>query len=194
MSNMTRLIVLGAVRQFEPVHGYFLRRELMSWHVNEWANLQPGSIYNALKSLRQDGYIEQAGTITTGKRPERTVYTTTPEGVVELTQLVRTILWKVETFNTTPTMALISFMCFLTRAEVEAALTFRISELEAKIASHQFDIADVGRFSTTPDYVREFFELSSLRLAAEQEWTRRLHARVRQGDYVFAHEPGPPET
>ena len=49
MSNITRLVVLGAVRQFEPVHGYFLRRELMTWHVDEWANIQPGSIYNALK-------------------------------------------------------------------------------------------------------------------------------------------------
>jgi len=166
MSNMTRLIVLGAVRQFEPVHGYFLRRELMSWHVNEWANIQPGSIYNALKSLKHDGYIQETGTETAGKRPERTMYRTTTQGVVELMQLLRKILWTVETFDTAPTMALTSFMFLLSR-----------------IASNGFDIADVGRFNTTPDYVREIFELSSLRLGAEQEWTRRLLQRVAAGDY-----------
>jgi len=192
MSNMTRLIVLGAVRQFEPVHGYFLRRELMSWHVNEWANIQPGSIYNALKTLKHDGYIQEAGTETAGKRPERTMYRTTTQGVVELMQLLRKILWTVETFDTTPTMALTSFMFLLSRSEVAAALRYRITEIDARITSNGFDIADVGRFSTTPDYVREIFELSSLRLGAEQEWTRRLHERVLAGDYVFADEQPAP--
>jgi len=192
MSNMTRLIVLGAVRQFEPVHGYFLRRELMGWHVNEWANIQPGSIYNALKTLKHDGYIEEARTETAGKRPERTMYRTTTQGVVELMQLLRKILWKVETFDTAPTMALTSFMFLLSRPEVAAALRFRISEIDARIASNGFDIADVGRFSTTPDYVREIFELSSRRLSAEQDWTRKLLERVTAGDYVFADESGPP--
>ena len=56
--STTRLVVLGAIRQFQPVHGYFLRRELMSWHVDEWAKIQPGSIYNALRTLEADHYIE----------------------------------------------------------------------------------------------------------------------------------------
>jgi len=192
MSNMTRLIVLGAVRQFEPVHGYFLRRELMSWHVNEWANIQPGSIYNALKTLKHDGYIQESGTETAGKRPERTMYRTTTQGVVELLQLLRKILWTVETFDTAPTMALTSFMFLLSRSEVAAALRMRITEIDARITSNGFDIADVSRFSTTPDYVREIFELSSLRLAAEQEWTRRLLERISAGEYVFADESAPP--
>ena len=41
-----RLLVLGAVRIFQPVHGYLVRRELLSWHAEEWAHLNPGSVYN----------------------------------------------------------------------------------------------------------------------------------------------------
>ena len=189
MSNITRLVVLGAVRQFEPVHGYFLRRELMTWHVDEWANIQPGSIYNALKSLKQDGYIEEAGTEAAGKRPERTIYRTTPQGVVELMRMLRQTLWTVETFDTKPTMALTSFMFLLSRSEVVAALKFRMTEIDAKIASNGFDIADVGHSSTTPAYVREIFELSSLRLRAEQEWVKGLFERITAGNYVFAGDP-----
>jgi DNA-binding PadR family transcriptional regulator len=191
MSNITRLVVLGAVRQFEPVHGYFLRRELMTWHVDEWANIQPGSIYNALKSLKQDGYIQENGTEAAGKRPERTIYQTTPNGVVELMRLLRQTLWTVETFDTKPVMALTSFMFLLSRAEVVAALKVRIAEIDAKVASNGFDIGDVAKSTTTPAYVREIFELSSLRLRAEQEWARGLYDRILAGAYTFADEqPG----
>lgn len=188
MSNITRLVVLGAVRQFEPVHGYFLRRELMTWHVDEWANIQPGSIYNALKSLKQDGYVQENGTEAAGKRPERTIYQTTPQGVVELMRLLRHTLWTVETFDTKPVMALTSFMFLLSRAEVVAALKVRIAEIDAKVASNGFDIGDIANSTTTPAYVREIFELSSLRLKAEQEWARGLYERILGGAYRFADE------
>ena len=56
--STTRLLVLGAVRIFQPAHGYLVRRELVTWHVDDWANLNPGSIYNALRTLARDGLLE----------------------------------------------------------------------------------------------------------------------------------------
>ncbi len=35
--SATRLLVLGAVRIFQPAHGYLVRRELLSWDVENWA-------------------------------------------------------------------------------------------------------------------------------------------------------------
>jgi hypothetical protein len=35
--SATRLLVLGAVRIFQPAHGYLVRRELLSWGVENWA-------------------------------------------------------------------------------------------------------------------------------------------------------------
>ena len=33
------MLILGVVRWCQPVHGYDVRRELLSWHADEWANL-----------------------------------------------------------------------------------------------------------------------------------------------------------
>ena len=49
----TRMLLLGAVAMFEPVNGYQIRRELVSWQVDQWAHVNPGSIYHGL--VRPDG-------------------------------------------------------------------------------------------------------------------------------------------
>ena len=82
--SANRLLVLGTVRIFQPVHGYFVRRELLSWHAERWAHLNPGSIYNALRSLTRDGYLEEAGIEAEGGRPARTKYRLTPDGESEV--------------------------------------------------------------------------------------------------------------
>ena len=53
----TRMLLLGAVAIFEPVNGYQIRRELVSWGVEDWANIRPGSIYNGLATLAQRGEL-----------------------------------------------------------------------------------------------------------------------------------------
>jgi DNA-binding PadR family transcriptional regulator len=84
-----RILVLGVVRVFQPVHGYDVRRELLSWHAEEWAHVQTGSIYNALKSLTRDGLLAVEGTGQVGGRPERTSYRLTAEGEEALVGMVR---------------------------------------------------------------------------------------------------------
>ncbi len=178
MSTTTRLVVLGAVHQFQPVHGYFLRRELMTWHVDEWA----------LRSLEKDGYVAENTTEVEGKRPARTTYTITPEGEVEFLRLFRSALWEVEVFDTKPVMSIVSFMHVLSRREVIEALEHRITKIDAIVLSNAYNIEDTARSSTTPDYVREIFELSTIRLRAEQQWARDLRDRLLAGEYVFADE------
>ena len=53
----TRMLLLGAVAIFEPVNGYQIRRELLTWGVEDWANIKPGSIYNGLATLAQRGEL-----------------------------------------------------------------------------------------------------------------------------------------
>ena len=67
--SATRLLLLGTVRIFQPVHGYFVRRELLSWHADAWAHLNPGSVYNGLRSLVREGFVAEVGTETEGGRP-----------------------------------------------------------------------------------------------------------------------------
>jgi DNA-binding PadR family transcriptional regulator len=86
--SATRLLVLGVVRIFQPVHGYFVRRELLSWHVDEWASVNPGSIYNALRTLTREGYLEEVAT-DAGGRPARTTYRFTADGETEFFSVLR---------------------------------------------------------------------------------------------------------
>src|SRR6478735_1582663 len=84
-STSTRMLLLGAVQLFEPVNGYQIRRELVSWWVDEWAHINPGSIYSGLETLARAGHL--AGhPLTEGSRTV-TVYTTTPEGRAEFQRL-----------------------------------------------------------------------------------------------------------
>ena len=186
--STTRLIVLGAVKQFQPVHGYFLRRELMTWHVDEWARIQPGSIYNALRTLEVDGYIQENGTETEGRRPARTTYRITPAGEVELHRMLRDNLWNVEAFDTQSIMTIASFMFVLSRPEVIAGLEHRLIKIDAIITSNGFNVQDTLQSETTPRYVREIFDLSTARLTAEKQWTDALLTRLRDGEYTFAGE------
>ena len=75
----TRLLVLGCVRIFQPVHGYFLRRELATWEIESWARIHPGSIYNALKTLTRAGLLAEIES-PAGNRPQRTTYVLTRGG------------------------------------------------------------------------------------------------------------------
>ena len=59
--SATRLLILGAVRIFQPVHGYFIRRE------------RPG-IYNALRTLTRQGMLREVATESSDGRPARTTY------------------------------------------------------------------------------------------------------------------------
>jgi DNA-binding PadR family transcriptional regulator len=194
MSMTTRLVVLGAVHQFQPVHGYFLRRELVAWHVDQWANIGAGSIYNALRSLTADGYLAENGTEAAGNRPERTTYRMTAEGDVELLRMLRETLWNVQVFDTKPVMVLTSFMYALPRKEVLSGLLHRASEIDARIASNNYRVGDVAHSKSTPNHVRETFELATARLRGEQQWARDVSERIRAGDYVFANEDGDQRT
>ena len=190
--STTRLVVLGAVKQFQPVHGYFLRRELMTWHIDEWARIQPGSIYNALRALEVDGYIVEDGTVAEGKRPARTTYRITPSGEVELQRMLRENLWNVKPFDTEAIMTIASFMFVLSRQEVIAGLENRLSKSDSIITTNGFNVQDTLRSETTPKYVREIFDLSTARLPAEKEWTLALLERLRAGEYRFAGETPEP--
>ena len=181
MSTSTRLLVLGVVRIFQPVHGYDVRRELLSWRVDQWANVAPGSIYNALKTLTKDNLLEIVGTDQVGGRPERTTYRMTKEGDDELVNLLRETWWRVEP-PLDPLMPAVSFLPMLPAAEVTEALRQRIAQIEGLLKSMDFTVRELPT-PTTPAHVKELFRLSAARLAAEIGWAKDLIARLAKGEY-----------
>jgi DNA-binding PadR family transcriptional regulator len=187
VSSTTRLLVLGVIRIFQPVHGYEVRRELMSWRVNEWASIAPGSIYNALKTLTREKMIEVVGTEQVGSRPERTSYRLTARGMHEMSELLREQLWTLR-MPQDPLLAAIAMMGFIKRDELIAALEARAQLIKGGIAHGEYAIAAVDD-KETPAYVREMLRLINARIGAELEWSAAFIERLRAGEYRTADEP-----
>ena len=183
--SSTRLLVLGVVRIFQPVHGYDVRRELLSWRVDQWANVAPGSIYNALKSMTRDALLEIVGTDQVGGRPERTTYRLTNEGENEFQGLLREALWRVRQ-PVDPLMPALCFMPVLTREELIAALKNRIPQVRGQLEHVDFAIAQLPN-PGTPEHVKELYRLSAARVAAEVPWAEALIQRLEQGEYEIPH-------
>lgn len=190
--SATRLLLLGAVRIFQPVHGYFVRRELLSWHADAWGNLNPGSIYNGLRSLARDGFVEEVGTEAEGGRPARTTYCLTGDGETEFLRLLRDALWNVSPFEPAELLAAWSFAATLKRDEVIAALEHRVEQIAASATANRYAIEDLGRNPGTPDTVAEHYRLAQARLDGEAAWARQLLERLRAGEYWFDGEANPP--
>jgi len=127
-------MILGLVRWMQPVHGYDVRRELMSWQAEEWANIAPGSIYHALRKLSDEGLLEEVATEQVGARPARTTYRVTPKGEIEFDELLRRFWWEYQQ-PIDPFLAGFSFLPALPRREAAAALRNRGRLIRASVGS-----------------------------------------------------------
>lgn len=193
MSKTTRLLVLGVVRIFQPVHGYDVRRELASWHAEEWASVAPGSIYNQLKSLTKEEFLEVVDTNQVGGRPERTRYRLTPRGEIEFADLLRDAWWNVRA-PIDPLAAGVALISFMQRAEAISALEARIAQVEGHIAHAKYAIESIrDDDAETPAHVRELIGLLNARQGSEIEWARALIPRLKAGQYRLADD-GPYDT
>ncbi|HEY4024478.1 MAG TPA: PadR family transcriptional regulator [Pseudonocardiaceae bacterium] len=196
--SATRLLVLGVVRTYGQAHGYQVRRELLSWGADYWANVAPGSIYHALKKLSKDRYLTEIGSEEGGAGPERLVYALTPDGETEFRQLLTNALSATRT-NTEETFASITFMTTLTRAHVIGLLTYRLHSMEGSLGSANGALESSDAMGK-PAHVRELFRHWQYSADAEVRWTRQLIERLEAGEYVMADDspehfgrPGSPE-
>ncbi|ONI68531.1 PadR family transcriptional regulator [Kribbella sp. ALI-6-A] len=186
--STTRLMLLGVVRIFQPAYGYQLRRELLSWNVQQWANINPGSVYTGLRTLAKHGFLEELEE-GEGHKPGRTSYRLTADGETEYFSLLRHALWTVDGFQPGQMQAALSFLWSLGRDEVIAALESRIVQLEQHEKAAPFNERQIENDPGTPTHVVEMLRISAARDRGELEWTRGFRDRVRAGAYAFAGEP-----
>lgn len=166
------MMILGLVKWMQPVHGYDVRRELLSWSADKWANVAPGSIYHALRKLTGEGLLREVATEQVGSRPARTTYEMTPEGEDEFESLLRAQWWGFEQ-PAEPFMAAFSLLPAMPREEAAAALRNRArvltaanDQLRAGLAAHWM--------RQKPAHVSWMFELGIAKAEAEVAWCLRV--------------------
>ncbi|KAB2345300.1 PadR family transcriptional regulator [Actinomadura rudentiformis] len=181
--SATRLLVLGAVRGFGRAHGYEIRRALLSWGSNEWANVNPGSIYHALKQLTKEELLRAYDVPTNEAGPPRTDYEITEHGDEEFLRLLREAVVTVDQRRPELLSAALGFLTELPRAEAIELLERRLEGLAAwrgEVAPH---------ISRDPDHLNELLGWWVHSADSAAEWTRGLIERLKDGAYVMAGEP-----
>ncbi|MFB4309088.1 PadR family transcriptional regulator [Actinomadura sp. GTD37] len=182
--STTRLLVLGGVRRFGRAHGYEVRRELMSWGSDEWAHVNPGSIYHALKQLAKEGLLRAHEVEESEAGPPHTDYEITGAGRAEFLRLLRGALATVDVRHPEMLTAGLGFLTELPRAEAVALLRERLDGLagwRASVAPH-LDEQDPS------DHLRELLGYWVHSAESATMWTRGLIGRLEAGAYTMAGE------
>jgi DNA-binding PadR family transcriptional regulator len=190
--SATRLLVLGVVRMFGRAHGYQVRRELLTWSADKWANVAPGSIYHALKKMAAEKLLEEVPADDEEARgPDRTAYQLTPDGETEFQVLLAKSLSEDEESpqGAYKLAAAVTFLPTLTRGRAISLLRHRITQVrghEATARNMLEDAADWGQ----PPHVAELYRLWLVNAESLAGWLESLVGRLAAGDYVMADDAG----
>lgn len=187
--SATRLLVLGVVRMYGKAHGYQVRRELLTWSADKWANAQPGSIYHALKKMTAEGLLEAADTEPGKAGPERTRYRITPDGETEYQVLLARALAEAgagpgsaESFS-----AALALLPTLPRNRAISLLKQRVTMLDAQRSTFQQSLDEQSAWDA-PAHVREMYLLWVTQLTATADWANELIAKLAAGEYAMADD------
>jgi len=161
-----------------PMHPYEMQRLLRERHKDELLVLKRGSLYHAINRLLSAKLIDVVETGRDGRRPERTTYRITAEGMQAMTGWLRQMV-AVPQREPSEFMAAMSFLVYLKPEDAIPLLEERAQRLENEIAAvsagMQSLVDRVGRINLI-----EIEYLLAMR-KAEAEWVRALVAEVRSG-------------
>ncbi|MFI6102290.1 PadR family transcriptional regulator [Lentzea sp. NPDC051213] len=179
--SATRMLVLGVVKLVGEAHGYQVRRELQSWSADQWANVQPGSIYHALKTLAKDELIEAVGTEESDEGPARTTYKITAAGEHELQDLLGQALANAGASND-QLSASVALLNLIPRKQAVVLLKHRLAGLEGQVAPTRYGVTSFPEMGK-PAHVSELFRLWLVHLEGQVRWTQDLIDRLESGQY-----------
>lgn len=186
--SATRLLVLGVVRMHGKAHGYQVRRELLTWSADRWANIQPGSVYHALKKMTAEKLLEQVEA-ESGQGPDRTAYRITTDGETEFHVRLAQTLSSADSVTSAELAAAIALMTTLPREQVITLLRHSTFQLEARQQSARL-MAEQRENWGQPAHVRELFLAWQMQTETSLSWLHGLIGRLEAGEYVMADDPG----
>lgn len=178
-SLTTRVLLLGVVSFFGPANGFQLRRELLSWGVEEWAHINPGSIYSMLTTLSRTGLVVRTELID-GGRPVA-VYTVSEEGNRELFRLLKDAFTSVQVREPALFSAAMSFLPMVGREEFLGWMAMQKSDITGRIAELRNQSAAIREHNTAPLHVAYDLELHTGYLETLASWNDRITADIRDG-------------
>jgi DNA-binding PadR family transcriptional regulator len=187
-ATTTRMLVLGVVSIFQPANGYQIRRELLSWEVEQWADLKAGSVYSMLSTLTKQELLVRHD-LQEGVRSVA-VYAVSDAGRTEFRRLVSAGLGDSQTMDRTLFKTALSFSPFLPREDVLVGLRDRQRGVVAMRTSLLERIELEATMPSIPPQVVHSLVLDVGLIEAELRWLDDFVLMIDAGSLTFAGEPG----
>ena len=140
MLSKSSTLLLGIIAE-TPINPYEITKLMDYISVGNWLSLAPSSIYAAIKSLQDKGYITGKN-IKEGNMPEKTVYTITEAGQKQLNIAIEGFLgnleWDYAKFNIATIL-----ICHIAKDRALEILNEKIKKLNGKIDGLQSKLKEL---------------------------------------------------
>jgi DNA-binding PadR family transcriptional regulator len=179
---MVALVTLGLLSE-QPCHPYEIQRLLRDRH-KAYAVGKTRALYRAIEELEAAGYIEPVETRREGRRPERTVYRITSEGLEELENWLADLL--ATPVDETPVFSVaMGLLGYITQPRAEMALSSRVVALRARLVSLEASLRLLQDDLGLPRIVLLELEHAMALASAELTWIRSIIADMQSGALIW---------
>jgi DNA-binding PadR family transcriptional regulator len=179
VGNLLALAILGTLVQ-RPMHPYEMASILRARNKDEDMPIKWGSLYTVVRNLEKHGLIVEVESERAGGRPERTIYSVTDEGVLELKDWVRELLGTPEREHVKFTTAL-SMIGALDPDEAIELLEHRLDQINVRIARDQAAYDEYVRDLPRLFLIETEYELAAMQ--AEVKWIEDLLREFESGTF-----------
>ncbi|WP_171170048.1 PadR family transcriptional regulator [Streptomyces sp. I05A-00742] len=185
-ANPLALAVLGLLLE-QPLHPHAMATALRERQLDLAFKLTTGSLYDTVRALVRDGWIEADGTEQVGGRPARTVYRHTARGQANFTdwldELIREPAQEFPKF-----LSAVSYLGALGPRRAAEALRERAAALEARIEAGD----RAYRAATEEHHAPRLFvieaEYARAMAEAELRWVLRTAEEIERGTLAWPGE------
>lgn len=192
-------MALGTLARHGPQHGHQIRRIADVTNVGEWGGVSVGALYRELRAMEREGLVDRLRTEQVGRRPERTVYAITDEGMLELVTLREQAI-KPPGFGADALGVALTFAAdSMDRDELRDILRARRSRLAIAAGELSAEVERGGAKGYLDPLQAAIMRRGVMHLETEVRWHDDLDARLTAGDidemsYGRSSSGEPPDT
>lgn len=150
MLSKSATMIMGLINT-SPLNAYEIVKQLQWMNVKHWYNIANSTVYATIKTVEKKGYI--SGTIEKeGNMPDKTIYTLTDSGRVEL---MNTLRHSIVTFDYDANIFSIAafFIDFFEVAEQKQLLEKRLDTLQKYLQGIECQVTKSWENQVTPFHV-----------------------------------------
>lgn len=175
-------MALGTLARHGPQHGHQIRRIADVTNVGEWGGVSVGALYRELRAMEREGLVDRVRTEQVGRRPERTVYAITDEGMLELVTLREQAI-KPPGFGADALGVALTFAAdSMDRDELRDILRARRSRLAITAGELSAELERGGAKGYLDPLQAAIMRRGVMHLETEVRWHDDLDARLTAGD------------